>query len=403
MSPNLSGSDADRLTTVLRWVHMTHLVDFMLIMPLGPQLLRALGMPPTALGQLVFAYTLSAGLAGLALGATIHRISRRKLLLAVYAGFAVALVATLTAGGFAGLLLARVVAGACGGVLSSLVHATVADYIVPEGRAAALGKVMTGHALASVIGVPLGLGIASALGWRAPFALLLILVLPLWHVAGSCVPAAAAAPHAPGRAAAAGPVSARRSLAAWSPAFALTFAVCASAYALVAYFAPYWLGTVGVGEAGLPFVYLAAGGLSLYTSPRLGRLADRHGRLKVFICATLVSVLAIALASRSGPLPPWLALALGAAFLVTLYGRWIPALALLSEWPPHSLRGAFMMVNGVVTQLSMGVGAMLAGRMISIDGAGRLDGFARVGDAAIAMSLCAILIAWLLGRHIARR
>ncbi|MBS0598221.1 MAG: MFS transporter [Proteobacteria bacterium] len=378
---------------------MTHLVDFMIIMPLGPQLLRALGMPPTALGQLVFAYTLSAGLTGLALGATIHRFSRRTLLLAVYAGFALALVATFTAGGFAGLLLARVVAGACGGVLSSLVHATVADHVVPERRAAALGKVMTGHALASVIGVPLGLGIASALGWRAPFALLLILVLPLWHVASRCVPRATEALPA----AASGPVTGLRGLLAWSPAFALTFAVSASAYALVAYFAPYWLGTVGVGEAGLPFVFLAAGALSLYTSPRLGRLADRHGRLKVFICATLVSVPTIALASRSGPLPTWIAVALGATFLVTLYGRWIPALALLSEWPPHSLRGGFMMTNGVVTQLSMGVGAMLAGRMISIDAAGRLEGFGQVGDAAIVVSLCAILIAWRLARHIAQR
>ena len=122
---------------------MTHLVDFMLFMPLAPQLLRGLGMPLAALGEFVFAYTASAGVAGLALGATIHRFSRCKLLLIVYAGFGASLLLTVLAGSFAWLIAARVLAGACGGVLSSLVQATVVDFVPFERRAAALGTVMT--------------------------------------------------------------------------------------------------------------------------------------------------------------------------------------------------------------------------------------------------------------------
>jgi len=381
---------------------MTHLVDFMLFMPLGPQLLRALGMPLTVLGEFVFAYTASAGIAGLALGATIHRFSRRKLLLIVYAGFALSLLLTVLAGSFAWLIAARVLAGACGGVLSSLVQATVADFVPLERRAAALGTVMTGHALASVIGVPLGLAVASALDWRAGFALLLILVGPLMlgirrhvpcadRVREQAVPAGGA--RMPGM----------RELADLAPAFLLTFAIGGSAYALGAYFAPYWVGNVGISEGQLPLVFLASGALSLYTSPRIGRLADRHGRFRVFLCAVLASVLTIALASRSGPLAPWLAVLLGAAFFVTVYGRWIPTLALLSEWPPPSLRGGFMMLNGVVTQLSMGAGALFAGWLIGFDESGRISGFARVGEISIVVSLSAIGIAWWLHRHIAAR
>ena len=383
---------------------MTHLVDFMIFMPLGPQLLRTFDMPLTALGQLIFAYTVSAGVAGLALGATLHRFSRRRLLLGVYAGFAVSLLLTVTASGFGALLLARVIAGACGGVLSSLVQATVADYVPLERRAAALGTVMTGHALASVIGVPLGLAVASAFSWRASFALILILVVPVMIAIARHVPGVAPSTTAPDSGvAAAGLMANLRGLAVLSPAFALTFAVSASAYALGSYFAPYWVGNVGVSEAELPFVFLASGALSLYTSPRIGRLADRWGRLQVFTGAALLSLPIIALMSRSGPLPLWLAVVLGAGFFVIVYGRWIPALALLSEWPSAHRRGGFMMVNGVVTQLSMGVGALAAGAMIAFDEAGRVSGFERVGDMAIVVTLLAMVIAWLLARRIARR
>ena len=395
---------AQRLTSVLRWVHMTHLVDFMIFMPLGPQLLRTFDMPLTALGQLIFAYTVSAGVAGLALGATLHRFSRRRLLLGVYAGLALSLLLTVTASGFVALLLARVIAGACGGVLSSLVQATVADYVPLERRAAALGTVMTGHALASVIGVPLGLAVASAFSWRASFALVLMLVVPVMIAIARHVPCVRPATTAPDSGVAAAGLAANlRGLAALSPAFALTFAVSASAYALGSYFAPYWVGNVGVSEAELPFVFLASGALSLYTSPRIGRLADRWGRLQVFTGAALLSVPVIALMSRSGPLPLWLAVVLGAAFFVIVYGRWIPALALLSEWPSARRRGGFMMVNGVVTQLSMGVGALAAGAMIAFDEAGRVSGFERVGDMAIIVTLLAMVIAWLLARRMARR
>lgn len=370
---------------------MTHLVDFMIVMPLAPQLLRTLGLPPVALGQLVFLYTLGAAAAGLVLGAVIHRFERRALLLAVYGGFALALLFTALAPSLPALLAARVLAGACGGVLSSLIQATVADCVPLEGRAAALGTVMTGHALASVVGVPLGLAIAAAFDWRLAFGALLAFALAvalgLWRRMPRLPPRRAETTVEAGGA------------AALAPALLLTFAVSASAYAVGAYFAPFWVGNVGIGEAQLPLVYLAAGALSLYTSPLIGRLADRHGRFRVFAAATLVSIAAILAATRVAPLPLVPAVALGAAFLVTIYGRWIPALALLSELPRAEHRGGFMMVNGVVTQLAMGVGALAAGLMIDIEAGGRLAGFEHVGDAAAAVSLLAIGLAWRFARR----
>ena len=67
------------------------------------------------------------------------------------------------------MLMVRVAAGLFGGLSMALSTATVADYIPPERRGAAMGKVAGAFAAASVLGVPFGLELASHVSWRAPF------------------------------------------------------------------------------------------------------------------------------------------------------------------------------------------------------------------------------------------
>lgn len=387
--------DPRRLIAILRAVHMTHLIDFMIMMPLGSHFIRAFGMPASGLGALVFAYTVSAGIAGVVVGSVIDRFDRRRLLRIVYCGFLLSLLLTASAGSADALLGARLLAGTCGGVLSAMIQTIVADAVPPERRASALGRVMTGHALAAVLGVPLGLALASALGWRSVFAALALLSVVAAYGVARHVPAL---PHARELATSradsvAAAFTARRS----ATAFALTFAVTFSAYAVVAYVAPYWVGNVGIAESELPLVYLGAGALSFFTSPLAGRLADRHGRCTVFALAMLLSAAAILLVTDAPRLPLGAALALGWVFFVVVYARWVPALALLSEVPAPASRGAFMMWNGVVTQLGMGAGALFTGSVIERAADGSLQGFDTVSYVAAAVSLIAIA----LGRLIA--
>ena len=53
------------LLSILASVQFTSIVDFMVVMPLGPQLRRTLGISPYQFGMIVSCYTISAGLAGL--------------------------------------------------------------------------------------------------------------------------------------------------------------------------------------------------------------------------------------------------------------------------------------------------------------------------------------------------
>ena len=118
----------------LAGVQFTHIMDFMIMMPMGAGLMRVFQISPTQFSHLVAAYGLSAAVTSFLAGFVIDRFDRKRALLALYAGFAVSTVGCALAPSFAWLLLARAMAGACGGLAGSIVSAMVGDVVPPERR-----------------------------------------------------------------------------------------------------------------------------------------------------------------------------------------------------------------------------------------------------------------------------
>ena len=75
------------MLSILASVQFTSIVDFMVVMPLGPQLRRTLGISPARFGLVVSSYTLSAGLAGLLASTVLDRFGRRRAFLSLFSGF----------------------------------------------------------------------------------------------------------------------------------------------------------------------------------------------------------------------------------------------------------------------------------------------------------------------------
>ena len=101
-------------------VQFTSIVDFMVVMPLGPQLMRTLGIGPARFGLVVSSYTFAAGVAGLVASSLIDRFGRRAAFLTLYAGFLVGTLLCGLAPSYATLVAARVATGAFGGILREL-------------------------------------------------------------------------------------------------------------------------------------------------------------------------------------------------------------------------------------------------------------------------------------------
>src|SRR5512138_1988498 len=97
-------------------MQFTHIVDFMIMMPLGPQFMRLFAIDPQHFGFLVSIYTFAAAASGFVAAFRIDRYGRKRALVTMYAGFIVATALCGLAPSYPLLLAARALAGLFGGV-----------------------------------------------------------------------------------------------------------------------------------------------------------------------------------------------------------------------------------------------------------------------------------------------
>src|SRR5438105_5685930 len=115
-------------------VQFTHILDYMIMMPLGAQLMDVFQITPAQFTQLVASYGIAAAVSGFAGGFIVDRFDRKRSLLFLYAGFGLATLSCGLAPSHHWLLLARVAAGSFGGLAASMVTAMVGDVVPPSRR-----------------------------------------------------------------------------------------------------------------------------------------------------------------------------------------------------------------------------------------------------------------------------
>jgi len=377
---------------VLSAVQFSHIVDFMLIMPLGPQLMRLFGISPGEFGVLVSAYSFTAAIFGFVNALYVDRMNRKTVLLAFFALFALATLACGLAPTFATLLLARAAAGAFGGSLNAIVQSIIGDLFPPDRRGAATGAVASAFSLASIAGVPIGIVVAASGHWQYPFLLLAVLCIPVWLYARRVVPDVTA--H----------VSAERShplrnlhetLSVRSHQISFVFGIVLvlAGFTVIPYISPYQVANVGISDSDLAWIYLVGGGATFFTQRMIGRWADTHGKQRVFTIMALASLAPILITThfpRVGSVL-WL-IPFSTLFFVFVSGRFVPAMAMINGSSTPRLRGSFMSVSSSLQSLGMGIATIIGSAFLSKLPNGEIAGYGSVGWFACALTLVAIFI-----------
>lgn len=387
------------LLLVLAGVQFTHIMDFMVMMPLGPQFMRAMALTPQQFGWLVSIYTFSASLCGFIAAFHIDRYDRKHTLLFLYAGLAVSTLLCALAPGFGALLAARAMAGAFGGILSATIFSIIGDVIPEHRRATATGTVMMAFSVSAILGVPVGLYLANHFSWRAPFLLLsgmgMLFLIIAWrvlpelrsHLDHHREPRLLKQLHAI--------FSQPRHL----NAFALIATLMFAGFSIIPYISPYLVTNAGLPETDLPILYLCAGLVTLVSSRSIGRLADYWGKRGVFITVASLSIMPVLVITHIKHVSLLSAVVIMIFFMVLVSGRLVPAIALITSSVEPRLRGSFMNFNSSIQQLSAGLAAAGAGSIIGKTPSGTLTHYDRVGLLATACTLVCIALAWRLGRH----
>lgn len=382
------------LLVVLAGVQFTHIVDFMVMMPLGPQFTTLFGISDAQFGLLVSAYTLAAGVSGLAASAYIDRIGRKRALLTLYSLFALATLACGLAPDYASLMVARVAAGAFGGVLSALAHTIVADVVPFARRARAVSVVMMAFSLATVAGVPLSLFAAAQFGWHAPFIGLAVISAVIAGVAALVLPPLAGHVNAQ-------PPSLLRGMAQvlaernHQKAFAFTALLMFTSFPIIPYITIYMQANVGVKATEIPLIYLCGGTVTLLSARWIGAWSDRVGKVYAFRRLSLAACVPMMTVTLLGPVPLLLVILNSSLFFLFTSGRSIPGLAILTAAANPSARGAFMSLNGAWQSIAMGAAAFVGGALISRDAQGLVQGYWMAGIVSL---MAALITFWLVGR-----
>jgi len=399
MHPSLTPQREKYLLLTLAGIQFSHVLDFMIMMPLGPMLMSTFGIGTHEFGLLVASYSFSAALSGLFAATFVDRFERKRLLLGMFALFGLATLACGLAPGYATLLIARGLAGAFGGVMGALVQTMIGDVIPFERRARAGSMVSAAFSVSTVAGVPLSLWLANHFQWRAPFIFIAVLVA-LFILAG--LRALPEMRHHLGTQQRAHPfVPMFDVLRDANHLRALLFSamIIFSGFTVIPYITLYSVHNVGISQHDIPLVYLAGGAATLITARLIGYWADLHGKIEVYRLVALAALLPLLVVTHIGVVPLWLWLVCTTSFFVLVSGRMIPAMAIITSAAQPRLRGTFMSLNATTQALAMGLATTLAGFIISQDNAGHIVGYAWVGYVAMAANLLAVWFASSITMH----
>ena len=379
-------------------IQFVNVLDFVMVMPLGPDFAAALGIATSHIGIVGGSYTAAAAVAGVVGSLFLDRFDRRPALAVAMLGLVVGTALGGLATGLPTLLTARVVAGAFGGPATSLSLAVIADTIPPARRGKAMGAVMGAFSVASVLGVPAGLELARHFSWRAPFFAVAGLGLVLAMTAIFLLPSMRGHLTTPRRA---GP-KVRLLDSVTAIALVNSALIMSGLFAVVPNISAFVQHNMGYPRERIGLLYLVGGVASFVAVRLVGVMVDRLGATPMIVLGTVFHVVALSTAFIY-PLA-WLpVLLIFTVFMVSSSLRMVPMQALSSRVPRPEQRARFMSAQSAVQHAASATGAMLASTVLIALPDGKLEGMAQVAWGALFVACLVPIGASILERKVKAR
>lgn len=396
----------DRLTSrqwaivfLIAAVQFINILDFVMVMPLGPDFARALGIPESHLGYVAGSYTAAACVAGLLGAFFLDRFDRRKALAVAALGLVLGTAAGGLADGLSTLLWARVVAGAFGGPATSLSFSIIADAIPSQHRGKAMGTVMAAFSVASVLGGPAGLWVAERFSWRAPLFGVGALGLLVGLSAIALLPPMRGHLERPKSTVTAGELVSRPLV---QLSYLMTAVVMMAGFIVIPNIAAYVQLNLGLPREYLTHAYGIGGVASLVATQAGGRLVDRFGSFRVGTVGTALVVCTVfgAFYLRWPVFPPAAVIAVFVAFMLANGLRNVSYNTLTSKVPEPEVRARFQSLQSAVQHGSAAAAAFLSAQLLTtVPGVG-LSGMPRVALASISLSTLIPLMLFIVERRV---
>ncbi|WP_020537954.1 MFS transporter [Lewinella cohaerens] len=385
------------LILLLAALQFTHIVDFMIMMPLGKQFMELYDINPQQFSLLVSAYAFAAFAAGLFGAMFIDRFDRRHALLVVYLGFTIGTLACAFAPSYGIFLASRAFTGAFGGTLGALILAVIGDIVPFQRRGAAIGKIMISFSAASIAGVPAGIFLADEYGTSAPFLVVGALSCAFLVLSYFVIPPLRhhfqqkdgvtinTSPREIIRLVSSDPNQLR--------ALLFSLVLMLGHFTIIPFIAPYMQLNIGFTSREVALLYAIGGAVTVICLPLFGRLADRFGHILIFTLSSILALFSIFAITNLPPVILPLALMASASFFLVASGRNVPATTLVTSVVKPESRGSFMSIRASINEAGLALSSFIAGMIVIENPDGSLGHYQYVGYFAIIMSVVAIILA----------
>jgi predicted MFS family arabinose efflux permease len=387
---------------VLAATQFINILDFMMVMPMGPDFAAALGIPTAKLGIIGGSYTFSAALSGLIGAFILDRFDRKRALIFCLVGLLVGTAAGGFAWDFHSLVGTRILAGFFGGPASALVLSIISDIIPPARRGKALGLVMASFSLASIFGIPAGLEMARLGGWRTPF----------FGVAAFGVLIAIGAqiflPNIRAHLDQLKQMDANHKKSSLLTVLRRPYTITAilmmmlimiGAFVLIPNMSAYLQFNLGYPREYLGLLYFVGGILSLGGMQLAGYLTDRFGSSKVYLGISIGFVLIIVegFINVSTLFPPIIVFPL---FMLFSSARMVSVSALTTKIPLPEERARFQSLQSTGQHIACAFGSFL-GAAILVEGEGhKLQGIPTASSVTIFMTLITLVMCFWIEKNL---
>lgn len=386
--------DQKLILYLLACVQFTNIMDFMIMMPMGPILMKAFDITAREYSFLVSAYSLSAGICGFIAAFFVDKFDRKDVLTIAYVGLLIGTFACSMAPTYTMLMLARIVAGVFGGVLGSQVIAIVGDTISYEHRAEGMSIIMAAFSTASVLGVPLGMYLASTISWHIPFMLVvgvgfvnLLLIykyLPSLrgHIYQSLIKPS--------------PFAVLTNI--WKDsnqilALSLSVIIMFGHFCTIPSLSPYLTLNVGMSVDNVSLIYLVGGAITIFSARVVGKVADQKGKYFIFaICGILFLIPVFLMTHLQAGASLSLILFVTSMFFLFANGRTITMQAIVSGVVNNEQRGGFTSINSSMIQLGSGAASFVGGLIVEKASNGTLLHYEWVGYMSIIFMIAGVIL-----------
>lgn len=377
---------------ILALTQFSVVLDFMVMSPLGDLLIKDLKITPSQFGIVVSSYALSAGVAGFLTASFADKFDRKKMLQFFYGGFIIGTMLCGLSTNYWTLVGARIFTGLFGGVMSSISLAIVADLFAPNQRGRVMGFLQMGFGMSQILGIPIGLYLATVWDWKAPFFMIVILALAIFTGIFFVLK----------------PVDDHLKLQRDNPlkhmwntisnrnyriGFLATAFMSLGGYLMMPWGSAFAVNNVGIKQTDLPLMFMIVGVCTFAIMPLIGIISDRVNKYMVFAGASIVMIISIAIYTHLPQVSLFVLILVNVIMMMGIMARMVPSQALAASIPEMKDRGAFMSINSSLQQMAGGIAALVGGMIVTQDTQtsplGRFDtlGYVVIGVIVINMFL----------------